>query len=107
MGQYDCKCGKAGESYVNGEWWCRNCLFGEYFNLEQAVMYTLLHLHEFGDTYPDSLSWLWKWLRDEASLDAVPMEEFISDHLEDYAEWCMTNPETWPVEKIKARARRM
>lgn len=106
------KCGRSENlSYVGGQWWCRNCLFEETFDLNKAIFYVLLNQDTFADRYPYGYSKLWDMFKDgdlrSYYITNSEIDEFISDHLEDYAEWVMTNPDVPTFDTLCEKVRRM
>lgn len=93
-------------SLVNGEWWCRRCLFDEFYDLDKGINYTLQHLDLF-DKYPDGVEALWNWLNKGTPMISTRIEEFISENLEDFSEWVMSNPKIYPFEILMEKVKEM
>lgn len=104
-----CCCGTSSLtlSFVGGQWWCRRCLFDKTYDFETAIVYCLINQDQFADDYPESFNDFWDMLATGEKRHLEAMENFVSDHLEDYAEWVMTNPEIVPFEIICEKARRL
>ena len=107
-----CNCGRSDNlSFVGGQWWCRNCLFEDTFDLSSAIVYTLRNQDTFADKYPHGYQLLWEMLKNgdirSYYLTNSEIDEFISDHLEDYAEWVMTNPLIPSFEELCEKVRNL
>lgn len=101
------RCGKNGTwetlYFIGGEWWCRSCMWAEY-TFDAAVNYILLNKEEFADAYPDGFEFLWDLLEGkDHDLADDRTEEFISDNLEDYVDWVLSNPTIVPVKELRKR----
>ena len=102
-----CRCGRSGSwtslSFVNGEWWCRSCMWTQY-TYDSAINYILINKEDFADDYPDGFDYLWDLLEGKEHDKADDRtEEYISENLEDYVDWLMSNPTVIPVAEIKKR----
>ena len=95
-------CGRAADvlSFVGGDWWCRNCLWENFYDFDHAVNYCIVHQDDFCEAYPEGYDWLRRVLKDGTNQGENHVEEFISENLEDFADWCMGNPVIVPFNKL-------
>ena len=104
------KCGRCGRTsrwkamyFIDGEWWCRDCMWQEY-SYDATVNFILLHKEDFSESYPEGFDYLWDVLEGkDHDREDDRIQEYISDRLEDYVEWVLGNPTIIPVKKIRAR----
>lgn len=108
-----CNCGRSDVtlSLVGGQWWCRNCLFEDTYDFNHALVFTLTNQDEFAEKYPQGFEQLWEMLKkgDVRSfyLTNSEIDEFVSDHLEEYADWVMSNPIIPSLDDICERVRKL
>lgn len=79
-------------SFVGGDWWCRSCLWEAFYDIDHAVNYCITHMDPFCESYPDGYYWLLNLLKTGEDQGEDHVEEFVSENLADYADWCMGNP---------------
>lgn len=107
--RYDGPCVRCGSnkwemSFVGGDWWCRSCLWAEFWNEDLALNYVIIHRDDFCERYPEGENALHRFLMTGEEREDNFIEEFISENLEDYADWCMTNPVITKKEELKGSA---
>ena len=103
------ECGTTGVTLtvVGGKTYCRRCLFNKTYDFDKAVIYCLIHQDDFADFYPASINLFFDMLASGQRTYIEAMESFVSDFLEDYAEWVMSNPEIVPFEIVCEKVRRL
>ncbi len=86
-----CGCGDADVElwFVDGDWFCRNCLWDRFYTFTGGCLYCAFNWERFMNRYPDGYIQLKKLFRHEPTTGENHVEEFVSENLEDYCDWAL------------------
>ena len=96
-------CGRVADdlTLIGNNWYCRNCLWELFYDVDHAVNYCITHMDPFCEAYPEGYYWLMRLLKTGKDQGENHVEEFISENLADYCDWVIGNPTIITMDDIK------
>lgn len=79
-------------TFLGGDWWCRSCMWAEFYDEDLAFNFVLINRDLFCERYPDGDDWIHRFTTTGDESGESHIEEFISENLEEYCDWCLGNP---------------
>lgn len=75
--------------FVDGEYWCRSCLWDRFYTKIGGLFYCAYNWEQFMNQYPDGMDQLRQIFRKEPLTGANRLEEYVSENLEDYCDYIL------------------
>lgn len=75
--------------FVDGEYFCRNCLWERFYTKLGGMYYCVHNWEQFMEKYPDGLAQIRHILRNEQTTGDDHIEEYVSENLEDYCDFIL------------------
>lgn len=73
--------------FVNGEYYCRRCLWDRFYTKIGGLLYCAFCWEWFMENYPDGFEQIRHIFRNELPTGEDHVEEFVSENLEDYCDF--------------------
>ena len=75
--------------FVDGEYWCRSCLWDRFYTKIGGLFYVAYNWDQFIDRYPDGEEQMKKIAKLEPITGNDRFEEYVSENLEDYCDFIL------------------